>query len=124
MTALKGAAILQRERMGDEHAPSGAQIAATGGDLAETTQKSPRSDQKRGDREIPNSQTASRTAENGLSKVVAPSVGAVWVTQSGAGDVMHIVPPTVGAHVVEFTRTPHAAHVEFAIRRTLVGQDH
>ena len=37
---------------------------------------------------------------------------------------MHIVPPTVGAHVVEFTRTPHAAHVEFAIRWALVGQDH
>ena len=44
----EGGAILQREHRGDEHAPSGAQIAATGGDLAETTQKSPRSDQKRG----------------------------------------------------------------------------
>lgn len=34
------------------------------------------------------------------------------------------MPPTVGANVVEFTRTPHAAHVEFAIRWALVGQDH
>ena len=35
-SAVKGAATLQRERMGDGHAPSGAQIAAMGGDLAET----------------------------------------------------------------------------------------
>lgn len=69
-------------------------------------------------------QTASRTAGNGLSKVVAPSVGAVWVTQSGAGDVVHIVPPTVGAYVVEFTGAPHATKIKFTIRWALVGQDH
>lgn len=120
----EGGAILQRERMGDGHAPPALRSPPDGGDLAVAMQKSPRSDQKRGDREIPNSQTASRTAENGLSKVVAPSVGAVWVTQSSAGDVVHIVPPTVGAHVFKLARAPHAAHVEFAIRRALVGQDH
>lgn len=87
-------------------------------------QKSPRSDQKRGDREIPNSQTASKTAENGLSKVVAPSVGAVWVTLAARSDVVHVVPPAVGAHVFKLARAPHAAHVEFAIWWALVGQDH
>ena len=37
---------------------------------------------------------------------------------------MHIVPPAIRANIVEFTRAPHAAHVEFAIRWALVGQDH
>lgn len=55
---------------------------------------------------------------------VAHPVGAVWVTQSGAGDVVHIMPPTVGAHVVEFTSAPHATKIKFAIRWALVGQDH
>lgn len=31
-----GGSVLQRERMGDGHAPFGAQIAAVGGDLAES----------------------------------------------------------------------------------------
>ena len=90
----------------------------------ETMQKSPRSDQKRGDREIPNSQTASRTAENGLSKVIAPPVGAVWVALAARSDVVHVVPPAIRANVVDLARAPHPAHVEFAIRWALVGQDH
>lgn len=36
----EGCCILQRPRMGDEHAPSGAQIAAVGGDSAQTARKS------------------------------------------------------------------------------------
>lgn len=47
-TAVKGVASLQREHKGTGTRPLGAQIAAVGGDLAETTQKSPRFDQKRG----------------------------------------------------------------------------
>ena len=37
---------------------------------------------------------------------------------------MHIVPPAVGAHVFKLARAPHAAHIEFAVRWALVGQDH
>lgn len=121
---MKGFSILQREHKGTGTRLPALRSPPDGGDLAETTQKSPRSDQKRGDREIPNSQTASRTAENGLSKVIAPPIGAVWVTHSGAGDVMHIVPPAIGANVFKLARAPHPAHVEFAIRWALVGQDH
>lgn len=36
----EGCFVLQRPRMGDEHAPSGAQIAAVGGDSAQTARKS------------------------------------------------------------------------------------
>ena len=63
-------------------------------------------------------------AENGLSKVVAPSVGAVWVTLAARSDVVHVVPPAIRANVVDLARAPHPAHVEFAIRWALVGQDH
>ena len=119
--ALKGFSILQREHRGTGTRLPALRSPPWAAIKPETMQKSPRSDQKRGDREIPNSQTASRTAGNGLSKVVAPPVGAVWVALAARSDVVHVVPPTVGAHVVEFTRTPHAAHVEFAIRWALVG---
>lgn len=121
---VKGFSILQREHRGTGTRLPALRSPLIGGDLAETTQKSPRSDQKRGDREIPNSQTASRTAENGLSKVVAPSVGAVWVTLAARSDVVHVVPPAIRANVVDLARAPHPAHVEFAIRWALVGQDH
>ena len=138
--ALKGFPILQREHRGTGTRPLGAQIAAHGrrfdrnpahrpkpDSIPARTQKfvykkAPAPDHGRAIGRFP--QTASRTAENGLSKVVAPPIGAVWVTQSGAGDVVHIMPPTVGANVFKLARAPHAAHVEFAIRWALVGQDH
>ena len=44
----EGGAILQRERMGDGHAPPALRSPPDGGDLAVAMQKSPRSDQKRG----------------------------------------------------------------------------
>ena len=137
---VKGFSILQREHRGTGTRLPALRSPPDGGDLTETrrigrnptasqpvhknlcTKKAPAPDHGRAIGRFP--QTASRTAENGLSKVIAPSVGAVWVTQSGAGDVVHIVPPTVGAYVVEFTSAPHAAHVEFAVRWALVGQDH
>lgn len=70
----------------------------------------------------PRKKAPALTKSGGL--FVAHPVGAVWVTQSGAGDVVHVVPPTVGAYVVEFTSAPHAAQIKFSIRRALVGQDH
>lgn len=121
---VKGFSILQREHRGTGTRLPALRSPPDGGDLAETTQKSPRSDQKRGDREIPNSQTASRTAENGLSKVVAPPIGAVWVALAARSDVVHVVPPAIRANVVDLARAPHPAHVKFAIRWALVGQDH
>lgn len=123
-TAVKGVASLQREQKGTGTRLRRSDRRLTATIKPETTQKSPRSDQKRGDREIPNSQTASRTAENGLSKVIAPSVGAVWVTLAARSDVVHVVPPAIRANVVDLARAPHPAHVEFAIRWALVGQDH
>lgn len=48
MTALKGAAILQREHRGTGTRLPALRSPPIGGDLAETTQKSPRSDQKAG----------------------------------------------------------------------------
>lgn len=121
---VKGFSILQREHRG-----TGTRLRRS--DRRRWRRLSPKPRKKApaltksgGDREIPNSQTASRTAENGLSEVVAPSIGAVWVTQSGAGDVVHVVPPAIHANVVDLARAPHPAHVEFAIRWALVGQDH
>ena len=137
---VKGFSILQREHRGTGTRLPALRSPPDGGDLTETrrigrnptasqpvhknlcTKKAPAPDHGRAIGRFP--QTASRTAENGLSKVVAPSVGAVWVTHSGAGDVVHVVPPAICANIVEFTRAPHAAHVEFAIRWALVGQDH
>ena len=74
-----------------------------------------------GQRGIPNPQTASRTAENGLSNVVAPSVRPIGVRSSRAGDVVQIMPPAVRANVIDFARAAHSAHVKFAIRGALVG---
>lgn len=51
--ALKGFPILQREHRGTGTRLPALRSPLDGGDLAETTQKSPRFDQKRGDREIP-----------------------------------------------------------------------
>lgn len=70
----------------------------------------------------PRKKAPALTKSGGL--FVAHPVGAVWVTHSGAGDVMHIVPPAIGANVFKLARAPHPAHVEFAIRWALVGQDH
>ena len=92
--------------------------------MAETTQKSPRSDQKRGDREIPNSQTASRTAENGLSKVVAPSVGAVWVYRAITDRMIEIPPPAVGANVIKLSLAAHSTQIIRPVRRALVRKYH
>ena len=74
-----------------------------------------------GQRGIPNPQTASRTAGNGLSNVVALSVRPIGVRPSRAGDVVQIMPPAVRANVVDFARAAHSAHVKFAIRGALVG---
>ena len=101
----EGGAILQRERMGDGHAPPALRSPPWAAIWPWPCKKSP-----------------ALTKSGGL--FVAHPVGAVWVTQSGAGDVVHIVPPAIRANVVDLARAPHPAHVEFAIRWALVGQDH
>lgn len=124
MTALKGAAILQREQKGTGTRLRRSDRRLTAAIKPETTQKSPRSDQKRGNREIPNSQTASRTAENGLSKVVAPSVGAVWVTLAARSDVVHVVPPAIRANVFKLSLAAHSTKIIRPVRRALVRKYH
>ena len=104
-TAVKGVASLQREHRGTGTRLPALRSPPWAAIKPESTKKAP-----------------ALTKSGGL--FVAHPVGAVWVTQSGAGDVVHIVPPTVGAYVVEFTSAPHAAHVEFAVRWALVDQDH
>lgn len=137
---VKGFSILQREHRGTGTRLPALRSPPDGGDLTETrrigrnptasqpvhknlcTKKAPAPDHGRAIGRFP--QTASRTAENGLSKVIAPSVGAVWVTLAARSDVVHVVPPAIRANVVDLARAPHPAHVEFAIRWALVGQDH
>ena len=80
-----------------------------------------RPDQRRAKRGIPNPKRPSRSAENGLSNVVAPSVRSIGVRPSRAGDVVQIMPPAVRANVVDFARAAHSAHVKFAIWGALVG---
>lgn len=117
----EGGSILQRERMGDGHAPPALRSPPIGGDLAETTQKSPRSDQKRGDREIPNSQTASRTAENGLWSA---ALGAVWVYRAITDRMIEIPPPAIGANVFKLPLAAHTTQIIRPVRRALVRKYH
>ena len=100
-------------------------LAGDGGErLPQMPSKSARPDQRRAKRGIPNPQTASRTAENGLSNVVAPSIGAVCVRSAAAGGIVEIPPPTIGANVVKFSLASHTAGVESPVRRALVRQNH
>ncbi len=82
-----------------------------------------RPDQRRAKRDS-QSQTASRSAENGLSNVVAPSIGEVCVRSAAAGGIVEIPPPTIGANVVKFSLASHTAGVESPVRRALVRQNH
>ena len=119
--ALKGFSILQREHRGTGTRLPALRSPLDGGDLAETTQKSPRFDQKRGDREIPNSQTASRTAENGLW---CAALGAVWVYCAITDGMIEIPPPAIGANVFKLSLAAHTTQIIRPVRRALVRKYH
>ena len=84
--------------------------------------KAPAPDHRRAIGRFP--QTASRSAGNGQSKVIAPSIGAVCVRSAAAGGIVEIPPPTVGANVVKLSLAGHTAGVESPVRRALVRQNH
>ena len=119
--ALKGAAILQREHRGRARAFRRSDRRPSAAIKPETTQKSPRSDQKRGDREIPNSQTASRTAENGLW---CAALGAVWVYCAITDGMIEIPPPAIGANVFKLPLAAHTTQIIRPVRRALVRKYH
>lgn len=119
--ALKGFPILQREHRGTGTRLPALRSPPIGGDLAVAMQKSPRSAKSGGTSRNPKRPSM---AENGLSKVIAPPIDAVWVALAARSDVVHVVPPAIRANVFKLARAPHATKIKFAIRRALVGQDH
>ena len=119
--ALKGFPILQREHRGTGTRLPALRSPPWAAIKPETMQKSPRSDQKRGDREIPNSQTASRTAENGLW---CAALGAVWVYCAITDRMIEIPPPAVGANVFKLPLAAHATQIIRPVRRALVRKYH
>lgn len=117
----EGGAILQREHRGTGTRLPALRSPPWAAIKPETMQKSPRSDPKRGDREIPNSQTASRTAENGLW---CAALGAVWVYRAITDGMIEIPPPAIDANVFKLPLAAHTTQIIRPVRRALVRKYH